>query len=77
MSILKKVMICMLALACMPFAGCTNGSSSTSSGRVFDVERVTKQTFTYQGVDYLADALLYVYDTFVAPVPTSFIQPSN
>jgi hypothetical protein len=66
MSILKKVMICMLALACMPFAGCTNGSSSTSSGTVFDVERVTEQTFTYQGVDYLADALLYEGEKYLS-----------
>ena len=56
----------MLALACMPFAGCTNGSSSTSSGKVFDVERVTKQTFTYQGVDYHADALFYEGEKYLS-----------
>ena len=63
---LKKAVVCMLALACMPFAGCTSGSSSTSSGKVFDVERVTKETFTYQGVEYLADALLYEGEKYLS-----------
>ena len=62
---LKKAVVCMLALACMPFAGCTNGSSSTS-GKAFDVERATKETFTYQGVEYLADALLYEGEKYLS-----------
>lgn len=66
MKVLKKATIFMLALACMPFSGCVGGTDSSSSknnGTSFDkelpmLEKLRGQTFTYQGEDYLTEALV-------------------
>ena len=67
MNILKKIMMCMLVLTCLPFSACSDETSSSSSQQYnmsYDeslslFEFLSNETYTYQGVEYATYAYLY------------------